>query len=119
MDIYCTRCGSAWDMDTLHDVVDERVAAGIFAPLDKPSTYVGPEYDAYAKEYAKRYDAVRDDFFTRGCLSLTGWKTDHCVPGKRGNMRSTVMSAAIDFMGDDIDGIASMMEDAEMMGMFD
>ena len=119
MDIYCTRCGSAWDMDTLHDVIDERVAAGIFAPLKKPETYTGPEYDVYSKEYARYYDEVRDDFYARGCLSLTGWNTDHCKPDASANTRSMFMSAAIDMMGDDLDGIASMMEDAEMMGMFD
>jgi len=119
MDIYCVRCGSAWDMDTLHDVIDERVAAGMFQPLDKPTEYSGPEYHNYSKAYAKYYDTVRDDFYTRGCLSLTGWNTEHCVPDSNANTRSMFMSAAIDMMGDDLDGIASMMEDAEYMGVFE
>lgn len=116
MDIYCTRCGGAWDMDTLHDVIDERIKAGMYEPLEKPSVYYGPEYDAYAKRYAVYYDEVRDDFYTRGCLSLTGWNVT-CEKHDGSNTRALAMSVMVDFLGDDLDGIASMMDDAEFMGL--
>lgn len=116
MDIYCTRCGDAWDMDTLHDVVDERIKAGMYAPLDKPSVYYGPEYDDYSKKYAVYYNEVRDDFYSRGCESLTGWNLT-CEKHDGANNRAMLMSAMVDMLGDDLDGIASMMDDADFMGL--
>jgi len=120
VDIYCTRCAGAWDMDTLHDVIDERIAAGIFEPLEKPEQYVGPEYDAYAKAYARYYDTVRDDFYTQGCAALTGYSHVTCEPAPEpedGKLsRAHAMSLLVDVLGDDLDGIASMMDDAEYLG---
>lgn len=86
MDIYCVRCGEPWDMDELH---------------------------YRAEETASTYASVRDEFYTRGCEAMG---TARCEPADTltsdGRLSdSGAMSVLVDLLGDDIDGIASMMED--------
>ena len=91
MDIYCPVCGEPWDNDTLHD---------------------------YAEEFDSTYEKVWHSFRDNGCgVAFAEWKIISCV--KRNNMRTTYMSALSEIMGDDVDGIMSMMEDAEYLGMMD
>lgn len=113
MDIYCKKCGEPWDMDTLHDEVGERIASGEFSPLPPNGEYrPGPEYTAYRQAYDRLYQIVRADFYREGCRGLhafTGGNTSWCID--RQTNTTAAMSAMIDLMGDDLDGIASMMDE--------
>jgi hypothetical protein len=131
MDIYCRICGEPWDMDTLHEEIGERIAIGVFQALPDHDNYRqgSEQYARYRSAYDKCYDIVRDDFYSQGCAAMwafsgrpEGQKPSWCVKQepKSGKLtNSEAMSALIDFLGDDLDGIASMMDDAHYMGMID
>lgn len=102
MDIRCPKCGEPWDLDSLHDEVADRKAcadAGDPDPVDIT------------------FDSVRKDFYRRGCAALTSFG-GHCNPEVNGKA-ATLASAAYDILGDDLDGAACMLEDAEAAGLFD
>lgn len=65
-----------------------------------------------ADDLDSTFAAVQRDFQVTGCLALG--ESRH-VGGDR--MRAEVSSAMFDLMGDDIDGVAAMMEDFEYFGM--
>lgn len=115
MDVYCKTCGEPWDMETLHEVVDERMRAGDLPTTTFPEVLHGEEYKAYRAIYDSNYEIVRSDFYLNGCKAMTGYSSSWCEPKQ--STRTDAMSALIDLMGDDLDGIASMMEDAEYMGL--
>jgi hypothetical protein len=123
MDIYCPTCSEPWDMDTIHHEIDERIAIGDLAPLpDRGDKFSGPQYEVYRKAYDRYYSTVRADFYSRGCKAMYafhGGEPSWCVKPERtsGLSRGEAMSALADIMGDDLDGIASMMEDAVLFGM--
>ena len=130
MDIYCRICGEPWDMDTLHDEIDERIAAGVFQALPDHDDYrPGEQYNKYREAYDKCYDIVRSDFYSKGCGAMwafsgrpEGETPSWCVRKDRTGSKMTTtdaMSALIEVMGDDLDGIASMMEDAHAFGLID
>jgi hypothetical protein len=102
-------------MDTLHEVIDERVRAGDLPATKFPGVLHGKEYEAYRAIYDSNYEIVRSDFYRNGCKALTGYSSSHCEP--KPSLRTDAMSLFIDVMGDDLDGIASMMEDAEYLGL--
>jgi hypothetical protein len=87
MDIYCGICGEPWNVDSLHDAVNEGRARD-------------------------RKDA-RWKFELRGC-GMWGVK---CAD-KPDTPRAMASAALMEVMGDDLDGVASMLEDAEHFGMF-
>lgn len=60
----------------------------------------------------KTYDENRSAFFTQGCAGIG--MTCNDVPN---HGAAQVSSALYDLMGDDLDGILSGMEDAEMFGL--
>ncbi len=117
MDIYCTTCGEPWDMDTLHDVIDERMRAGDLPTTKFPGVLHGEEYKAYRAIYDSNYEIVRSDFYRNGCKAMDGYGSSWCEP--KPSLRTDAMSMFIDVMGDDLDGIASMMEDAEYLGLLE
>lgn len=122
MDIYCRICGEPWDMDTLHEEIDARIAIGDLAPLPDHDNYnqASPKYRAYRKVYDGYYTTVREDFYKRGCNAMyafSGGPSSWCVPKNTGT--TAAMGVLIDVLGDDLDGIASMMEDAEHLGLVD
>lgn len=130
MDIYCRICGEPWDMDTLHDEIKDRVTVGAFQPLPDHDNYrAGEQYNKYRAAYDRCYDIVRSDFYSQGCGAmwafsgrLAGEKPSWCVRKDRTSSKMTTtdaMSALIEVMGDDLDGIASMMEDAHTFGLID
>lgn len=91
MDLPCVKCGEPWDNDSLHEE---------------------------ASESDRTYTAVARDFAIRGCAALeTAFGPSTCVPNR--SLRTEVASAMFDLMGDDTDGVASMMSDFEYMGMLD
>jgi len=97
MDIYCTRCGEPWELDFIHDRVDEMKQDGETVNGQEPT-----------------FKRVKDDFIRRGCVALGG---GHCESSP--SLRTEAMSALADVLGDDVDGIASMMDDLDFMGMLD
>lgn len=112
-------------MDTLHDEISERIAEGRLEPLPDHDNYnqASPKYREYREVYDRYYAQVRQEFYSKGCNALLTFmgrvSADWCVrPDTPGLQRGDAMSALADLMGDDLDGIASMMDDAEYMGMF-
>ena len=96
-DIYCPRCGEPWDIDSLHEETDHRQGSG--------------------EEIS--FNGVRRDFSRRGCLAMTVYRIpeDECVLDT-GNARAMASGVLMDILGDDIDGVASLMDDAHALGMF-
>ena len=88
-DIRCRKCGEPWEIDTLHDVVAEHNEIHPQDGLTFPEVY---------KSFARS-----------GCKTITG---KEC--GGPGN---TTIDSIYDLMGDDVDGAAAMIEDAEFMGL--
>jgi len=88
MDIYCPVCQELWDLDSLHD-----------------------EAEGSSRTFSK----VRADFYERGCAALTTFGSLTCEPVV--DERSAVISLAYELMGDDVDGAASMLDDATALGL--
>lgn len=105
MDVYCCKCGEPWDMDSFHDEVDNRA--------DDMGTRAS---NLTRDEYGTLYSSVRQEFTTRGCVAFT-YAADSCI-GAGDTMRAAASSALMDMMGDDLDGVASMLDDAQALGMF-
>ena len=98
MDIKCPNCGEPWDMDSLH----EEIAMDF---PDKPWKVNGKhDRDLYEKKY---YNPMKQRFFKDGCKAL-------------GSICSAPKPSAAIYgdiyaeFGDDLDGVAAIMED---MGM--
>lgn len=90
MDIYCPKCQEPWDIDTLHDAVEER-NGGLAAELRRP--------------YDVEFTEVRQDFNRRGCEALGSRHGD--------GVASPVVGEILDLLGDDIDGAAALLDDFE------
>lgn len=91
MDIPCPRCDEPWDNNSFHDE---------------------------AAESNRTYTEVTRDFQSRGCHALeTAFGSMICE--RSNSFRSMATSAMFDLCGDDIDGVASLMDDFEYMGMLD
>jgi hypothetical protein len=110
MDIYCSICAEPWDMDSLHEEIDLRKSDGRM-----PATTNQAEYDPL-------YSQVRNEFATKGCRALSyaypdgdGW----CKPSTdpKAQFRAELAAAMYDLMGDDLDGVASIMDDYDHMGV--
>jgi hypothetical protein len=95
MDIYCGRCGEPWDIESLHEESDYRRSEG------EPVTVA----------------RVRADFAARGCVAFS-FATDTECELDTGNVRAMASGALMDLLGDDIDGVAALLDDAEALGMF-
>ena len=86
MDIMCRKCGEPWEIDTLHDE---------------------------AEESDTEFSEVYERFVRNGCEVLGSRCNTPSTETDRtfGLTRQDAMDALIDIMGDDVDGIASEMED--------
>lgn len=90
MDIFCTTCGEPWAVDSLHDAVDEGNASD--------------------------YQDARMIFFSSGCGTLFNRRPcERPETGGPAAMRANVTAALLDVLGDDLDGLASELEDAAFM----
>lgn len=104
MDIKCSNCLEDWDLDSLHDAI----------AIDYDSTNYTPA------EYATLYSNARKAFSRLGCAFMeygNAATTKNCEPAERG--ARTIVSEVYDLLGDDMDGAAAMLEDADMMRLFD
>lgn len=97
MDVQCPKCGEPWDVFSFHDVLADMPAG---------------ELDGAA------WSGLRRDFFRRGCgaaFEAAGWSSGPCA-ATADPATSSVVSALADVLGDDIDGLASELEDARALG---
>lgn len=95
-DIYCPRCGEAFALDEFHEYVNEPVPGGL------------TRFESFKQ--------VKDFFYARGCGVLLNGKP--CKAGDEGSKtRAAYSSALSELLGDDVDGIASELEDAEYLGL--
>jgi hypothetical protein len=84
--------------------------------MDIPCPNCGEPWDNdelhwHARDFDSTYDEVRKDFQKRGCEALDA----KCVPGRTN--QGAVAAEIHALMGDDLDGVASMMEDAQGLGL--
>ena len=93
MDIKCSKCGEPWDTDCLHEEVEFRREESL-ALANQP--------------YENVYNGVRSEFYARGCKALTSFGSA-CYGTDPEN--GAAISALQDMLGDDIDGLASTIED--------
>lgn len=85
MDIYCSKCGEPWEIDTLHDV---------------------------AEEIDSTFKKVLADFRKTGCSALGDYECSEDVGAVVGGLRvQDAQSVLFDLLGDDIDGVASELAD--------
>lgn len=94
MDIYCPKCSEPWDMESIHEEIDNR--------------HDGTKPD----DYDKAYKQVKAEFYSKGCKAFTyAWDGD-CEPATdRDKERAYIASALYSAFGDDLDGVASDMAD--------
>lgn len=97
MDIRCVKCGEPWDLDSLHDQVDPKARNG--------------QKDGFGGKLYSSFSAARKAFYRDGC-ELFGASHGPIDPEK-----GAVVAALQDLAGDDIDGLASDIEDAEALGL--
>lgn len=104
-DVYCVRCGEPWDMDTLHEEIEYRYPD---RPWEDESNY---------EEY---FSKINREFHEKGCQAITSYEVGPCLPASESQkMRGSISSMLYEMLGDDIDGIAASLEDAEYLGIFD
>lgn len=94
VDIKCRKCGEPWDMDCIHEEIAEQYPE---EPWKREGKYIQELYDPY-------YNDMRNKFIKEGCKAF-GAK---CNPSTKANPEWQV---AYELMGDDLDGVASIMED--------
>lgn len=96
MDLYCRHCHEPWDNDSLHEEAEARNGIDLMGNVT--------------------YQEVAADFRENGCAALTrAFGTQACADRKDGD---GIVGALYDLLGDDMDGAASMLEDAEALGLF-
>jgi hypothetical protein len=116
MDIRCTTCGEPWDTDSIHDEIASRNPEKPWYQEERPvysegfignSPFTNAEgrwynTEVYEKEYWK---PARKEFTLRGCEFFGSKHSEYPI----GNVAA--IAALSDLLGDDIDGLASMLED--------
>jgi hypothetical protein len=95
MDIYCPKCDEPWDTDELHYVED-------------PTKVDADGYPAIMP-----YDEARKAFRAKGCeifgTSHGELRTDDDDDSELSPGQATAI--AMDLLGDDLDGVASILDD--------
>lgn len=132
MDILCSRCGEPWELETLHDVIDEqhaeelealrlqhygvRTIDEVYGPEGVTGVWTPSAGRAFQADYERTlWKPMLARFQAEGCAA-TGW-CDPCEPVH--NNRTAVAAMLYDLLGDDVDGAAAMLDDAEWMGVLD
>ena len=105
MDIRCPICGEPWDMDEIHYEVEHQNPG-------KP-WYEWPSNKYNQSIYDKYFQPMMAEFRKKGC-EVFGCSHNEVTKGKNAAKLSGML---FDVLGDDIDGIASELEDAEYMGL--
>lgn len=87
--------------------------------MDIPCPRCGEPWDIaelhyYAKNEGITYEQAQREFQKRGCYAMGAGAS--CEPVE--DNRTAAAAVLYELMGDDLDGVAAMMEDAEMLGLF-
>ena len=93
MDLYCQKCSEPWDFWHVQSDMDD-------------------ELEDFADDGTKPSVRFKNG---EGCPACDWGKKAPKTP----NMRAQAMKVTMDLLGDDIDGVAAMMDDFEAMGMLD
>lgn len=91
-DINCPRCGEPWDIDSVHEEISVRHYPFL------------PEGEDYQKEFSR----IQAEFYKRGCVTFEGVSVE-CAQSE--SFKAQASAALYDLLGDDVDGIAAMLED--------
>ena len=84
-DVYCTKCGEPWEVDTLHEA---------------------------AKDQGHTFGEILAGFRAHGCKALSGFGFGLVKCNPNGDTRAADLSGLLfDLLGDDVDGVAAMLED--------
>ena len=100
MDIKCHVCGEPWDVDYLHDVIEERFPS---QPWRREDGSIDET------EYHRIWSNLYADFRLVGCNAFNE-KHNYNPDFKN----SEALATLADAFGDDIDGYASMIEDFDL-----
>lgn len=95
MDIYCPVCGEPWEVDTLHDELSRRLNG----------RSVTDEY------YTRQFRLLQRDFAVKGCVELGSQHAPTIA--EQDKARAELSAEMFALLGDDIDGVASAMDDFE------
>jgi hypothetical protein len=110
VDIYCPKCGEPWEVDTLHEQIEQERPDLNYSRRGQAG-YASAE--DYGRQYPEALAAVREKFYRDGCRALGG----RCSEASEAAQTRAAFSAALhDVLGDDVDGIASELDDAEALG---
>lgn len=91
MDIRCKFCREPWDTDCVHDIADEA---------------------------SLTYDEAKAAFFKFGCGAFDCLTVEEMRPCRYGVGRpDPIIGMMQEVFGHDLDGMASDLEDAEMLGL--
>jgi hypothetical protein len=113
MDVICRHCREPWDLDSLHEEAGMRYGVPFHLnETDRLAYRKNPAYDSDA--YAKVFDEVRQEFYRDGCGALREFGAKPCTPQGES---SAVVGMVYELLGDDVDGAAAMLEDAEQLGL--
>lgn len=109
MDLYCQRCGEPWDFWSAKAEKDggdmsEEEAQRFKAGIDCPACH-GKEECTLKLQCKDCEDSAENSAGIFTCMKMRFKRP----------FRATLASALTDILGDDIDGIAAEMEDAEWM----
>jgi hypothetical protein len=109
MDLYCQRCGEAWDFWSVKPDYDD----GDFTPVEAADFKEGKSCPACKGRdmctlQISCQDCEHGAENSQGCFSCTQNRF-------KKPFRAEIASVLSDILGDDVDGLASEMEDAEMM----
>lgn len=120
MDIYCPRCSEPWDIDSIHEAVLEKY--GEWDPTAVTRQPWGAEVRGKTvikdpRPYEELFNEVRQEFRRIGCAAMDGGTKPTC--GEDNSLRSLASATLVDVLGDDIDGVASLLDDFEYGGMLD
>jgi hypothetical protein len=87
-DVTCRNCGEPWENDTLHEVAGE----------------LGATYSHMARLFS-----------AKGCGAFIG--SSYEVRPCKSDTKATARGMLAELLGEDMDGYASMIDDAEYMGL--
>jgi hypothetical protein len=86
VDIYCGKCGEPWEVDSLHTMVEDGLAAN--------------------------FNSARKSFYAYGCGAFDSPQEPCTHAPVASKTKIHAYSALQDLMGEDIDGLASLCDDA-------
>lgn len=108
MDIRCPRCAEPWELDSLHEEVNARWPD---SPWIVKGKHDQTKYETYLRQ-------VQADFRAEGCAALSAaFGTQTCNAATVGSTAAAVSAALMDMLGDDLDGVASELDDLGYRGL--